>query len=68
MIVLSSLLLGITTAASAAIEPPKFTFSGQVRARVETTNVESYASAAKRRGYDLTTLRTRLGVGVETVQ
>jgi len=68
MIVLSSLLLIVTTAASAAIEPPKFTFSGQVRARAETTNIESYATAAKRRGYDLTTLRTRLGVGVDSGQ
>ena len=68
MIVLSSLLLVITTAASAAVEPPKLTFSGQIRARVETTNVDSYASALKSRGYDLTSLRTRLGLGVETVQ
>jgi hypothetical protein len=68
MIVLSSLFLIITASASAAIEPPKLTFSGQIRARVETTNVESYASALKRRGYDLTSLRTRLGLGVETVQ
>lgn len=68
MVVLTPLFLIVATAASAAVEPPKFTFSGQVRARVETTNVESYAASAKRRGYDLTTLRTRLGLGVDAGQ
>lgn len=68
MNVLTAVFLILTTAASAAVEPPKFTFSGQIRARTETTNIESYATAAKRRGYDLTTLRVRLGVGVETNQ
>jgi len=68
MIVLSSAFLLLATAASAAIEPPKLSFGGQIRARVETTNVESYATAAKRRGYDLTTLRTRLGLGVDAGQ
>ncbi|MBI5247611.1 MAG: alginate export family protein [Elusimicrobia bacterium] len=68
MIVSSSLLLLITASASAAIEPPKFTFSGQIRARAETTNIESYATPLKRRGYDTTMLRTRLGVGVDAGQ
>ncbi len=68
MILLTPLFLILATAASAAIEPPKLAFSGQIRARAETTNVESYATAAKRRGYDLTTLRTRLGLGVDAGQ
>lgn len=68
MIVLSSALLLIATAASAAVEPPKFAFSGQLRTRIETTNIESYATPPKRRGYDLTTLRTRLGIGVDAGQ
>jgi hypothetical protein len=68
MIPLASLFLIVASVASAAIEPPKLTFSGQVRARAETTNVEAYSSPLKRRGYDLTTLRTRLGVAVETNQ
>ncbi len=68
MIALSSALLLITTAASAAVEPPKFAFSGQLRARIETTNIESYATPPRRRGYDLSTLRTRLGVGVDAGQ
>lgn len=67
MIVLSTLFLFVASA-SAAIEPPKLTFGGQIRARAETTNIESYATPLKRRGYDLTTLRTRLGVAVETNQ
>ena len=68
MTVLTPLFLIVASAASAAIEPPKLTFSGQVRARAETTNVEAYSTPLKRRGYDLTTLRTRLGVAVETNQ
>ncbi|MDO8756723.1 MAG: alginate export family protein, partial [Elusimicrobiota bacterium] len=68
MIVLPSAFLLLATAASAAIDPPKLAFSGQIRARAETTNIESYATAAKRRGYDTTTLRTRLGVGVDAGQ
>ena len=67
MIALSTLFLFVASA-SAAIEPPKLTFSGQVRARAETTNVEAYSTPLKRRGYDLTTLRTRLGLAVETNQ
>ncbi|MDP3542226.1 MAG: alginate export family protein [Elusimicrobiota bacterium] len=66
MIALSTLFLFVASSAAAAIEPPKLTFGGQVRARAETTNIESYATPLKRRGYDLTTLRTRLGVAVET--
>lgn len=68
MTVLTPLFLIVASAASAAIEPPKLTFSGQVRARAETTNIEAYSTPLKRRGYDLTTLRTRLGVGIETNQ
>ncbi|MCR4295831.1 MAG: alginate export family protein, partial [Elusimicrobia bacterium] len=67
MIVLTSLFL-IVAASSSAVEPPKLSFGGQIRARAETTNVESYATPLKRRGYDLTTLRTRLGVGVDAGQ
>jgi len=62
------LFLLAATTVSAATEPPKFTFSGQVRARAETTNVESYSTPLKRRGYDTTLLRTRLGVGVDAGQ
>ncbi|MEK7381858.1 MAG: alginate export family protein, partial [Elusimicrobiota bacterium] len=68
MTVLTPLFLIVASAASAAVEPPKLTFSGQVRARAETTNIEAYSTPLKRRGYDLTTLRTRLGVAVETNQ
>ena len=68
MNILAPLFLFVASAASAAVEPPKLTFSGQVRARAETTNIESYATPLKRRGYDLTTLRTRLGVAFETNQ
>jgi len=68
MTALTPLFLIVASAASAAIEPPKLAFSGQVRARAETTNVEAYSTPLKRRGYDLTTLRTRLGVAVETNQ
>ncbi len=67
MIPLVPLFLMITAAASAA-EPPKVTFGGQIRARAETTNVESYATPGRRRGFDLTTLRTRLGAGVDAGQ
>ncbi|MCM2304542.1 MAG: alginate export family protein, partial [Elusimicrobia bacterium] len=68
MMKLTPLFLIVASAASAAIEPPKLAFSGQIRARAETTNVEAYSTPLKRRGYDLTTLRTRLGVAVETNQ
>ncbi|MBI2790128.1 MAG: alginate export family protein [Elusimicrobia bacterium] len=68
MTALTPLFLIVASAASAAIEPPKLVFSGQVRARAETTNVEAYSTPLKRRGYDLTTLRTRLGLAVETNQ
>ncbi|MBI4061082.1 MAG: alginate export family protein, partial [Elusimicrobia bacterium] len=65
MTVLSSLFLALATTASAATEPPKLAFSGQIRSRAETTNIEGYASPLKRRGYDATALRTRLGVGID---
>ncbi len=61
------IVLGGSAALSAA-EPPKLTFNGQIRARAETTNLESYASPLKRRGYDTTSLRTRLGLGVDAGQ
>ena len=68
MIILTSAVLLLASAASAALEPPKLTFSGQIRARAETTNIESYATALNRRGYDTTSLRTRLGLGVDAGQ
>ena len=68
MTVLNSLFLIITTAASAAVEPPKLTFDGQIRARAESASIESYATPGKRRGLDTTLLRTRLGLLVDSPQ
>ena len=61
-------MLSLFAATASAAEAPKLSFSGQIRARAETTNIESYATPLKRRGYDTTTLRTRLGVGVDAGQ
>lgn len=60
--------LHVFASSSAAAEPPKLSFTGQIRARVETTNIESYTTPLKRRGYDTTSLRTRLGAGVDAGQ
>ena len=62
---LHSLALVAALTQAAAVEPPKLVFSGQIRARAETTSIESYATPLKRRGYDTTLLRTRLGVAVD---
>lgn len=58
----------LALSAASAAELPKLSFGGQIRARVETTSLESYATPLRRRGYDTTTLRTRLGVGVDAGQ
>ena len=55
-------------AAAAVPEAPKLNFSGQIRARAETASIESYSTPLKRRGYDATLLRTRLGIGVDAGQ
>ena len=51
---------------ASALEAPKLSFGGQIRARAETTGIDSYATAGRQRGLDTTLLRTRLGLGVDT--
>lgn len=48
------------TGLAGAEEPSRLSFSGQIRARAETTNVESFATAARKRGSDQSLLRVRL--------
>ncbi len=63
-------LLAVFAVASAgqasALEAPKLSFGGQIRARAESTGIDSYATAGRQRGLDTTLLRTRLGLGVDT--
>jgi len=61
-------VLHVFASSAEGVEPPKLSFTGQIRARVETTNIESYTTPLKRRGYDTTSLRTRLGAGVDAGQ
>lgn len=57
---------GVFLAAPArAAEPPKLSFSGQIRARAEATNVESFATAARKRGVDQALLRIRLAADAD---
>ncbi len=50
---------------AAEITAPKLTFGGQIRARAETTDIQSYSTPALRRGQDLFLLRTRLHLGID---
>ncbi len=58
----------LLAAAAGAVEPPKLSFDGQIRARAESASIESYATPGKRRGADSTLLRTRLGLLVDSPQ
>lgn len=48
-----------------AAEPAKLSFSGQIRTRGEATNVESFTTAAKKRGVDQALLRVRLALDAD---
>lgn len=61
---LGALLLAAAGAAG-AVEPPKLSFGGQVRARYESASLQGYASPGVRRQQDLYLLRTRLNVAVD---
>ncbi|OGS40349.1 MAG: hypothetical protein A2506_11695 [Elusimicrobia bacterium RIFOXYD12_FULL_66_9] len=50
---------------SAAAEPAKLSFSGQIRARGEATNVESFTSPARKHGVDQALLRVRLAADAD---
>lgn len=56
--------LGLAAAAGAA-EPPKLTFSGQIRARAEAASVESFSTPGKKRGVDQALLRVRLALDAD---
>lgn len=65
---IKSLAVLLAATAAAAAEPSKFTFNGQIRARGESTNIESYATPGKRRALDTTNLRVRLGALIDAGQ
>ena len=59
------ILLARIAPAYGAVEAPKLSFGGQIRARAESTSIQSYASAGTRRAQDLYLLRSRLQVAID---